>query len=196
MQVVIFLILLVCLSIFWLQNPQNIVITFLGTPSPWQMSLATWMLIFAVGGAMTSFLIQLLAKGRSTTKSNRQKQRPKKQETSSRDFKELDWENTEDSEWEIETPPKTPSIPLERPSEPLNSSPEIPPPTQPLPRQPSVYSYIPPQVSEPKQKEPKPKPETKDQDIYDANYRVITPPLTKPSKIEESQNENNEEDWI
>ncbi len=197
MQALIFLILLVCLSIFWLQNPQNIVLIFFGTPTPLQLSLATWILIFVATGAITSFFIQFLAIGGSPVKTNPRKQRSKtsrETEKATPPFKELDWDSQGDPEWEIETPPKTTSTPTYRPPE------DIPPPLQDIPvpqtppREPSIYSYTPPKAPEPQPEQPK-KPKSETKDIYDANYRVITPPYSKGNKTD-TQNENEEEDWI
>ena len=189
MQVLILLLLLGCLAIFWLQNPQTIALVLFGSLTPLQLSLASWILIAFLAGLVSSFLIQLLASGTSrvTSESKKPYQSPKvKDKTSSRPLRETAWDDEQiGDDWEIEKPPR----PTTRPERPAVEE----------PRQPSVYSYTPPQpreeVVEVKKTQPIPpeeviKPPRKDGDVYDANYRVLNPP-------NKTQPENpDEEDWI
>jgi len=212
MPALIFLILLVFITIFWLQNPQIIALVFFGSPIL-QFSLGTWSLIFALLGLITSFFIQILARGSLSLQNKTKKQRPQPpfteeereekpasrpskwgQRSEPRSYRESEPEpKTEDDEWEIETPPRPTAIPSTNPVP--QQAEEQPIKTE--PRQPSVYSYSPSPESKEEPIKPKKiiRPETKDREVYDANYRVINPPYENPAKKKTEEN-TDEEDWI
>ncbi|MEA5532685.1 LapA family protein [Crocosphaera sp. XPORK-15E] len=133
-----------------------------------------------------------------------------------------EWEKTpqpdEDEEWNIEEPPTERTQPFQPSKTPIiedqASEFEMPQTPKTVSRQGTIYSYtyrelsdrrdpIPPQEQEippsPSDTSPTPPPKSNPTNqVYDANYRVITPPYQTPpnSPNSEFDEDENEEGWV
>lgn len=182
--------------------------------------LAVWILLFMLAGVITGLIIQIFHQFSAPSPSRRPRQRfePPSPRRSAFKTQKPDWEQEIPNEWDIEEPPETstqpryssPSPPqpeiqdrfkAEKPPEPSLSSefeensPIAPPMTDfEVPKSPkqtsregSVYTYT--YHSEKRDRPVKP---SSDQ-VYDAPYRVITPPDEKNDNFDE---QSEEEEWI
>lgn len=126
-----------------------------------------------------------------------------------------EWEKSpqdkeDDDEWEIEEPPIEKTIPRRPPQgENTRSEFEIQQPPKTASQEGTVYSYTYRELSDRVSSDPSqspPKLEKKPQssssqtrgDVYDAQYRIITPPYqpSQESNDEDGENEEDEENWI
>jgi uncharacterized integral membrane protein len=215
-------------SIFliWWQNQQLISLTMFGfyrTPS---LPLGLWILWFSLMGIMTSLFWQLAAYF-PKSQPEKSKNRPKERETQSQIDKSgsyLAWRpepKATEEPWDSEIMESSPKIPPQPPQPPEETkkdttsySEETPPPEE--TKKDTTYSYSYNKETVPKEESPeetkkdttysysyiKRKPEEKknttDQ-IYDAPYRVITPPYnrdTPPSSEENRVGDDEDEEWI
>jgi uncharacterized integral membrane protein len=215
MKILTLLLILAATIIFVLQNLEPISLVFLNAQIALQLPLAVWILLAVVAGMLTSALIQLLnrSNGRvqqvsfapeeppispsgSAFGEFRQSRSPRYDAVDEPSYvrseattssstttttEKSDWDNAgEERDWNIEEPPQ------ENFDRQNLQDKETPPSSS---RSSSVYSYS---YREAKNKSTTP---DKKERIYDANYRVISPPYRQEEnrKIED---EDNEEDWI
>jgi hypothetical protein len=219
MKLLILLILGIGLVIFFLQNSAPISLVFWGTIKTPSLPLAVWILLFALAGIVSSLFIQLLSqKPREVTgKGNyprdaapyipepRPSPSPEQRKPETREevrnisgTSPSEWETGDDEDWDLEEPPKETTVakyPTERPPEPEKEQ-----PLQPFPRSPSPYSYVYKQKETIKLPPKKTARETeeierKDQ-VYDANYRVISPPDRQYTQPGERPLDEDEEEWV
>lgn len=199
MRIILLLVILGGLTLLLVQNWSPVLpLVFLGVATP-ALPLAVWILISLAAGASTSwaiaFLLQLTNYFSQPKSSNqRQAQTPPKtapytassapprtpppQES---DRVVDDWEESADEDWNFEEnvdeqqspPPENvqDSRSYEVSSEPKSSY-----------RTGSVYSYS--------YREPSDSGGGRTESVYDADYRVLTPPYREPEKVQEQ-----EEDW-
>jgi uncharacterized integral membrane protein len=222
MRPLILLLVLGGLCVFVVQNQTLISLVLLGNIITPKLPLGIWVLLFGTAGLFTTlvgqFLNRLLSSSTSARtyldepeppqpRSPQRKKSPKTTNTTQQQTTRLqesldssDWESQSNpdwakpdvnDDWDIENPPQEPTFTrpnfernltdtqsqsFEAKQEPKTSS-----------RSGSVYSYR-------YRDDPESDSSKRDQ-IYDANYRVITPPYSQ-----ESQSTNNErtedEDWI
>lgn len=194
------------MAMFVVQNSTPVFpLVFLGLKTP-AFPLSLWLFISLAAGVCSSCLLQLLAylQRGSTVQRRREAPRtakePERRETNrytppppSRE-EVAGWE-PEDEEWDIEEPPKegttTTSVRDSTEADRVNRT-AYEAPQNPVNRPPSgVYSYS--------YRESDRSGAGKSETVYDANYRVITPPNsqreTTASDEEDWGFEEDEEDW-
>ncbi len=184
MRILLLLLFIAALTIFWLQNTQVVALFFFGTLAPLQLSLGSWVVAFVILGIITGIVVQVLGRGSAFWHNRNKKQRiqtPTKQ-TDTRLYRDTEWEQKlEEDDWEIEKPPR-------RTPAPQAVKPKPAPPTSPTP-----------QVEQPTTTRTYPKPPTKDSkegDVYDANFRVLNPPNQPPPSNNNELKDVEDEDWI
>ncbi|MGK7956646.1 MAG: LapA family protein [Crocosphaera sp.] len=122
-----------------------------------------------------------------------------------------EWENNlqeeDDDEWDIEEPPVENTVPRQASTlEDTASEFEVQKPPKAVAQEGTVYSYTYKELSDRRPSQPPPEPpksETekktpspqRNRDVYDAQYRIITPPY-RPSQQSNNEDEENEENWI
>lgn len=220
MRLLILVLLLGGISVFVLQNREPVTLVFFGSNKT-TLPIAFWVLSFTGAGAMTSVLWQILNRsGKSSNPSTTQRVypkspdpfppssrvqdsgvRPRQQEwrspmNSPPSRAESDWETEDKEDWNIEQAPikepepNPPRDNFERSlKEDVATNFEAQQQPKTVSHTGSVYSYG---YREAKNQE---QDTGKTDQVYDANYRVITPPYrenTKPNKVEDEE----EEDWI
>lgn len=192
MRSLIFLVLLGCLGILFAQNLQPVSLVFFGFYKTMPLPLAVWLLSFLLAGLFTSVLGQTLSNFSSqktrTTVNRSESRSPDKAESKpsqSQKVKEKvfprEENKIEDDEWDIEQPPKK-SRETEAPEAVRDEGAQQPKTTY---RSGSVYSYS--------YRDTDGRKDGATDEIYDANYRVIKPPLRENK---EDDTEQPEEDWI
>lgn len=195
MRAIIFLVLLGCLGILFVQNLQPVSLVFFGFYKTTPLPLSVWLISFLGAGLLSSAASQILsnlvsqkspkiaAKVEKPPKTSKNKETNPKSEVKNSRF-EADWNaqnKGDDDEWDIEQPPKkTSQINDDQPS-PQETS----PPPQTGERPSSVYSYS--------YRDKENRTQGATDQIYDANYRVIKPPVTENNQPREDQED---EDWI
>ncbi len=239
MRLIILLLALIGTVILLVQNQQAIALYFLGTDSETalfslKLPLGVWVILFAMGGILTSLFIQLLTRSpRQLTAKQPSKPRPRSQDTPETPYQrpqekrsdwevppKPEWEDTvkeveDDDEWDIEEPPIEQTIPRKSsPLEETRSEFEVQQPPKTVSREGTVYSYtyreLSDRVSSPPPSDPvpldqphedrdpqvekKPPATNPGGEVYDANYRIITPPY-QPSQ-DRSPDEEEDETWI
>ncbi len=187
-----------------------------------QLPLGIWIVLFTVAGIITSLLIQFLMRSPASLSSkpprNRRPRTPEPPETpySRPEPQKSDWDTSpppewensveeEEDEWDIEEPPTENTIPRQPAGvEDIRSEFEVQKPPKAVSKEGSVYSYTYRELSdrisfEPSEKPPQPKKKSPSSqpsgDVYDAKYRIITPPY-RPSQEPNDEEEDNEENWI
>lgn len=186
-----------------------------------KLPLGLWVILFTLAGILTSLLMQVLTQfPRQVSTSQAAKPRPRPQdppetpyqrsETKKSDWESPpppEWENVSseddyDDEWDIEEPPVEKTIPR-KPSKDkeTRSEFEVQQPPKTVSQEGTVYSYTYRELSDrrypnppedPRNIEKKPSSPNPKKKVYDAQYRVITPPYSPP---QESDDED-EESWI
>lgn len=214
MRLVILLILGLGLIIFFLQNSAPIALVFWSTIKTPSLPVAVWIVLFALAGMLSSLLLQMLSQYPKEVSSNRNypreqvsysNQAPRSPSPETRNFQPIDSESSpsdgvvdEDEDWDIEAPPKQATRP-QYPPPPVVEKKEEEAPPQPIPRSPSPYSYVYKEketIKSPQKKTTKQAPETVKRDqVYDANYRVITPANKEYNTPTERPLEDDEE-WV
>lgn len=219
MKALMLLILGIGLVIFFIQNSAPISLVFWGMIKTPSLPLAIWILSFAVAGIFSSLLLQLLSgkprevaskrdylrdsqpyspQPRPTPFSEPKKPQTREEERNIPDTSPSGWGRGEDEDWDIEEPPQeptSPKYPSEKPPERREEQ-----PLQTLPRNPSPYSYVyreketvkPPAKSAGIQS----REVSKKGQVYDANYRVITPPDRQYTQSPERTLDEDEEEWV
>ncbi len=199
--------------VFVVQNQELVSLVFFGRDQTLQLPIAVWILLFSAAGALTSLFLQFLNFQRRATPKRRYapepepySPRPHRQETTQERDRpsdarqapipkpaptpaaESDWETTgEKGDWNTEESTakgenfdrslkEDESKTFEVQQEPKTAS-----------RSGSVYSYG--------YREPKDKGVGKTEQVYDANYRVITPPYRQNAEQQTDEDES-DQDWI
>lgn len=201
MRIILLLVILGGLTLLLVQNwSPALPLVFLGVATP-PLPLAVWILISLAAGASTSLAIASLLQltnyvGQPKSSNQRQAQTPPKTAAYTAsgttpktpppppqsDRTVDDWQESADEDWDFEenvdeqkSPPQEnvqDSRSYEVSSEPKSSY-----------RTGSVYSYS--------YREPSDSGVGRTESVYDADYRVLTPPYREPEKVQEQE----EEDW-
>ena len=196
MRTLFLLFFIVALTLFWLQNPQVVALFFFGSLVPLQLSLGSWVVVFVLLGVLTGILVQVLGRGSAFLHNRKKKQRvqsPEKQNTQDSDtrlYRDSEWgqQTEDDDDWEIETPP-----------------PPSRPPTPQAVKTKDKSSFSPPVVEQEKTQLPPEetpiypkltKPPVRDNNIYDANFRVLNSPKQAPPSSNKEPQDTEEDDWI
>ncbi|ACA99531.1 MULTISPECIES: hypothetical protein [Cyanophyceae] len=204
-------------TVLLLQNSQALGLVLFNRTIPWQLPLSIWFIAAVLLGLLLSLLLQLFLKGtnpssnsrgdRPNPRLERLKQRPPRQpdrRTGRSDWERsranYDWTDkeleTQDEEtWDIESPPKQPTRPQPPPTG--EEEPQIRP--QPKPQRPRPSPG--PEAAMPKPPTPKsPAKSAKTQDdtgtVYDADYRILTPPYTSEEEASPRVDLDEDEEWI
>ena len=208
MRIFLLAVVVAVLIIFTVQNWLPVLpLVFFGSQTT-ALPLAIWMVIFMAAGALTSVALQLINYVPSRIASGEEFSRPdpelpprnppenslEKEEKvyttgrSKSDWEKPqnpDWEAQPEDDWDIEEPPEEATRPR------INFNLEKPARDYEVRRQPttkeqsgSVYSYG--------YRQPEDTGVGKPEQVYDANYRLIRPPLRKEDT---SPVEEKEEDW-
>lgn len=185
------LISLITLVIFIIQNRQLITIVILNRPLTLALPLGIWVIIFMIAGFITSLLIKLLNPVEIIPVVDTYSSPSSKVSNKGNNYKN-DEDLEEDDEWNIEEPPveKTPikdrfqkssreeifnqeEMEKQREKE-FEFKENQTPQTSPLPdnNYEKKEASMPPKSSPPPRKSQRKKKD----DVYDANYRIITPP--------------------
>jgi hypothetical protein len=185
--------------IFTIQNSEPTTIIILNQPIPLKLPLAWWILLSILAGIVTSLILQLsnqLSAGSNQSRFSSRSPQPDSpksprdlpQKSSKPEFQ--DSKEEDDDEWNIEEPPQTTPERIEsewsaQQREKANEIEEEAPFQAPS-RSSAIYSY---RYQESQKKQPQnPNP---DQEVYDVEYRVITPPYQDPPSEDPDH-----EDWI
>ncbi len=202
MQIILLLAILGGLALLLVQNWSPVLpLVFLGLTTP-ALPLAVWILFSLAAGGFTTLAIaslfnlanyfaqpkpskkrQVQPPPRSQPFSNTPPKRPTPQASSSSNSNDDDWleDPLSDEDWQLEEKPQdsqnknTDAYPQDSRSYEVNSEPKS------SKRQGSVYSYS--------YREPESSGVGKSESVYDADYRVLTPPYKSPNPVQ------NEEDW-
>lgn len=201
MQIILLLVTLGGLALLLVQNWSPVLpLVFLGLTTP-ALPLAVWILISLAAGGGTSLAIASLFKladyfAQPKRSQKRQVKPPSRPQPASNSYTERstqeaskndnssadDWldEPINDDDWHLEENP--PEDKTEKSSYPQDSrSYEVNNEPKSSKRQGSVYSYS--------YREPESSGVGKSESVYDADYRVLTPPYRSPNPVEE------DEDW-
>lgn len=200
MRIILLLVILGGLTLLLVQNWSPVLpLVFLGVATP-ALPLAAWILISLAAGASTSlaiaFLLQL-TNYFSQPKSSNQRQAqtppktaaytassapPKTPPPPQSDRAVDDWQESADEDWDFgENADEQDSPPQENVQDPRSY--EVSSEPKSSYRIGSVYSYS--------YREPSDSGVGRTESVYDADYRVLTPPYTEPKKVPEQE----EEDW-
>ncbi|MDJ0728603.1 MAG: LapA family protein [Crocosphaera sp.] len=187
-----------------------------------QLPLGIWIILFTIAGIITSLLIQFLTQSPRFLSSKRPRNprlrtqeppetpysRPEPQKSDWETPPPPEWENSvqeEEDEWDIEEPPLEKTIPRQPPTvEDIRSEFEVQKPPKAVSQEGTVYSYTYGELSDRTSSQPSPNPPKLEKkppspqpsgDVYDAQYRIITPPY-RPSQVSNDEDGENEENWI
>ncbi|MCW6038966.1 hypothetical protein K4A83_22320 [Spirulina subsalsa FACHB-351] len=208
MQIFVLLLLVLALTLLVAQNWVPLLPLVLFGATTVSLPVAIWLVLAIASGILTSILLQIL-NYRPVSGSSRPRTPPqpapryRESENPSEGAKTRlqdsngwdrplseDWDAPGEEEWDIEEPPRERTIPRPRPREDYRDSPrsyEVPQPPPQTQKEGTVYRQ---QYGE---RTPQPTPEEsarQTDNIYEADYRVITPPFRPDSSPEE------EEDWV
>lgn len=194
------LFLVISSLLVFLQNQQLVSLKLWGFYTTPSLSLGSWIILFTLAGVITGLFWQLLVYLQTNQtkpiKSKKQPENPPKiplsdppKQSQSKSTPVSEWENsnTQEEDWYI-VPPQTDVTPKSSPQ--ANISPKTPPATKP-PEQSkdTTYSYSYREAT------PQQRKNRIDQ-VYDANYRVITPPYKSHSDSSTEKEENDDGEWI
>ena len=181
-------------TIFVVQNLQPVALIFFNVRLAIQLPISIWMLLAIAAGMFTSFLLQLLTQAKSqanptvipTSPSPPQTAPPKFSRqpppSAGDSFIRDQKRNLREREAELNTPG-------ENKTEQNHEQYEVQRPPQKSSQSGSVYSYT--------YKEAKSDKRGRIEDVYDADYRLITPPYhQKPEESPISQESEDDDDWI
>lgn len=196
---------LITITIFVIQNRQLITIIILNRPLTIALPLGIWVLIFMIAGIMTSLIIKLLNPVEiiPVADTYSPKNSPKNQANNFKNKDNEELENEDEDEWNIEEPPIEPTRikpPIKDKVRPENFDQEeiekqrerefefkenqAKPTSQ---KEENVNNF------EPQKPPSRPPRKPKSNQVYDANYRVITPPYRQNE--EQSQPQWNDDDF-
>ena len=222
MRLLILLLSLGGVIIFAIQNREPVALVFFGSPIALNLPVAGWMILSMVAGIVTSLVIQLLNFQRgyppnqrsSTNFAPRQPTPPPPKQTNREEPYQAqsftattpasDWESQRQDDWNLEEPPQSTVLKdFERRLAEDERSVEQQPKPQTSSQSGSVYSYgyrkaedevkkTAPDKRDDSVQTDQPTSQTDKDKVYDADYRVVTPPyrqnVTPPSE--------DEEDWV
>ncbi|WP_024546141.1 hypothetical protein [Picosynechococcus sp. NKBG15041c] len=202
------------LGIIWLQNSQPLSLVLFNQALPLALPLGIWLIAAVLLGLLLSLILQLLLRGgnpsvkgdRPNPRLERLKQRPSREpdrRTGRSDWERsranYDWTDKEleaqdEESWDIESPPSQPTRP--KAPQPANSAePEIRP--QPKPQRPRPTPPVTPAPSPTPSPAPKQQPKAADSEaVYDADYRILTPPYDPDATDPGGVDPNEDEEWI
>ncbi len=208
LQLLILLLLVLAGIILLVQNGQSLTLIVLNQPVRLTLPLSIWVILAVIAGLFTSLLWRgLMSFGsrdnivgdRLNRRFSSLKQRPERQpekkprksdwEKSRAGFDWTDEDIDDEDIWDIESPP--PRTTQTRP--PQKRSASAKPPSRPTAQE----ADIPPArsaPSDPAAQQARQQPPPSKEGVYDANYRVITPPYN-PQDSSPEDDDNNEE-WI
>ncbi len=213
LTVAVFLLLIGGGCVLLLQNSQPLNLVILNQQLPLKLPLSFWVIFAVIAGIATNLIIQLLLGFESSKQRDRLnerfenlKQRPPRKpdnrtgrsdwerSRSNYDWTDKDVEQEDAQAWDIESPPKTPTRPKppgDRPeADKIRSNQQKPQRPRPTPEDPSGQ-----QTSRPRRKKSQP-PKKQGQGVYDADYRVITPPYNPDEEQTSIPDLDNDEEWI
>ncbi len=203
--------------VFVVQNQELVSLVFFGKGQTFQLPIAVWILLFSTAGALTSLFLQFLNFQQRPTQLRRYAPEPKpysprsrRQETTQERDRpsdarqvptpkptptpaaESDWETTgEKGDWNTEESAPESTAKRENFDRSLKEDEsktfEVKQEPKTASRSGSVYSYG--------YREPKDKGVGKTEQVYDANYRVITPPYRQNAEQQTDEDES-DQDWI
>jgi len=192
---------LIAITIFVIQNRQLITIIILNRPLTFSLPLGIWVLIFMIAGIITSLIIKLINPVEIIPVADTYS--PKNyQKNQANQFKNEEIEEDED-EWNIEEPPIEPTRikpPIKDKVRPENFDQE-----EIEKQREREFQFKDNQVQQTSQKEEnvnnfeqekppiRPSRKPKSNQVYDANYRVITPPYRQNE--DQSPQQWNDEDF-
>ncbi len=205
MALILGLVVIGIVGLFLWQNLQLVTLVFFGGIMTLNLPIAVWVLSFILAGVISSLTLQFFfGFGRPAPRSSSRGSTAMPPSARPVDFPppppaysapKTDWERPGGEDWDIDAPPDEPTyIKNPAPPEPTEIKDE---PVKPLetPRAPdttiqtsTVYSYS----YRPAKKSDKPTSEP----VYDANYRIITPPPDNPAPQPNKDNEEEEEEWV
>lgn len=225
MKLLLPLLILVATVVFFIQNQQAVTLYFLGINAKTALFTLTfpvglWVILFSISGILTSLIIQFLNQFSPLSESSPSSKKSGWGNPSQRNWGKIEQGFEEEDGWDIENPPTKPTFTREKLEQKLQEEEEQAAgfEVRQSPRkafhQGSIYSYTyrerhdfedsDSEDSSLFQESVKPPPKkqetlelknkTVDQ-VYDASYRVLTPPYRKE---QESSNFDQEEDqdWI
>lgn len=233
MRLSILLLFLASAVVFFIQNQQPIVLVFFGNAMAVRLPIAVWVFLFAIAGALTMAIVQLLnrfsvpaapqnfrtERPPSTPPPPRPQPRsPDREPIRDREVfsmparettpaREPEWESKQrEDDWNIEEPPAESTKPsatsdrsVTEEQLPKYEAEQTP---QRSDRQGSIYSYTYREARDKIEKPERPHQESqtrstdKSDRVYDANYRIITPPYQgSPERTIEEENDE-DEDWV
>ena len=210
MRLLILLLTLGGVIIFAIQNREPVVLVFFGSSTALNLPVAGWIILFMAAGLITSLVVQLLnfqrgspPNQRSSNAAPRRPAPPPPRQTNLEEPDQAqsytatsasDWEQRQD-DWNIEEPPQSTVLKdFERRI--AEDERSIEQQTKPQPQSGSVYAYRYPKtedagVKATPDKQDNSASQTNKDNVYDADYRVVTPPYRDATPPAED-----EEDWV
>ncbi|OKH17360.1 LapA family protein [[Limnothrix rosea] IAM M-220] len=208
----VFLLLIGGGSILLLQNSQPLNLVIFNQQLPLTLPLSFWMIFAVIAGIITNLLMQLLLGFEAPKKVDRLnerlenlKQRPPRKpdnrtgrsdwerSRANYDWTDKDVEEEDAETWDIESPPQTPTRPKppgDRPNpEKIRSNQQKPQRPRPTPDNATE------RPSRPRRKTSQP-PQKKGEGVYDADYRVITPPYSPEEEQSPIPDLDDDGEWI
>lgn len=220
MKFFILLVLLGLLGMFLVQNLQLMPLQFFGGILSLTLPIGVWIILFALAGLITSLLLQFLASsfrasGRVPPRAVAPPPTPLQPEPPRSFQAEPPYRERDPlfDDWGEGSPPVSPPQPSQEtvlqdfpqrkvsPAEPSLKDEEIPSfeveqAPQKVSQQGTIYSYTYREAEPPAPGPPPPEaPPQKPQQVYDADYRVITPPYRGSDQTPPKTDED-EEEWI
>ncbi|MEB3224332.1 MAG: hypothetical protein VKJ86_00840 [Synechococcus sp.] len=201
-------------TILLLQNSQPLSFVLFNRSVPFQLPLSVWFIGAVLLGLLLSLLLQLLLSGRKSKPAGdrpnlnprfeRLKQRPPREpdrRTGRSDWERsranYDWTDKEleaqdEEAWDIESPPTQPT----RPQPPSGNPEESKIRPQPKPQRPRPRPEVAPSEANISQENRNAqKRDTKDQ-VYDADYRILTPPYNPEEDSVPVVDPDTDGEWI
>jgi hypothetical protein len=193
---IVFLVAIGLGGLLLVQNLQGMTLIFFGGVMTVTLPIAVWVFLFFLAGIISSLTLPFLYRfGRPLAAPSRPSPQPatprpsyRVQETPAAPPRPAtDWEAEGSGEdWNAAAPPETPTK-IQDTEKPETVDRPLPEPESPLPpRTAAIYSYS--------YRTAKQTKEEKGDTVYDANYRIITPPST--GSTDEPKKTDEEEDWI
>lgn len=195
MKLIIFLVLLGLVGLFALQNLQVIQLVFFGGILTLKLPVIVWLILFTLAGLLTSLLLQALT---SYPRSSAPQVPPRPTVPPSPKPQPQPVYKTKDpifDDWDLQQTSPTPSPPTkeaEIPEFPRRKVEEKTPLEEKIPTPPTtlqnetIYPYTYREEEKSAQKATKP--------VYDADYRVITPPYRPPDNS--TPVDDDSEEWV
>lgn len=172
------------------------------------LPLAVWIGLFAIAGIISSLLWQFLARlatpapqsSDRTSRQERRQNRPQNRQkvdftrsktaTSSNTIPTSDWEESQTEDWETDSVQTKPNEPFTTNNSFERERIHLEKQTPDVASTGSTYSYK-FREAKPKKREDKPSLDNKTDEVYDVNYRTVSPPSVKNSDTIQD-----DEEWI